>query len=71
MLRYSMKDLLYLFVVAALILGWWAERHNREPPAARFQMQLLEANQDVYILDTATGQVWYNRKTGWMDQKVK
>ena len=53
MKQFSIRDLLFLIVIVALIFGWWLDRR---PIPARFQ---IVTNADrVFVLDTATGQVW-------------
>jgi hypothetical protein len=53
MKQFSLRDLLFLCVIIALILGWWLDRR---PVPARFQIQV--ATDHAYILDTATGEMW-------------
>jgi hypothetical protein len=55
MKQFSIRDLLFLVVIVALVLGWWLDR-RRVP--ARFQIQSVPPNGNAYILDTATGQAW-------------
>jgi hypothetical protein len=56
MLRFTIRDLLFLVVVVALALGWW---FDRRPLPARFQMYVTTNH--AFLLDTATGQVWEGR----------
>jgi hypothetical protein len=53
MKQFSIRDLLFLFVIVALALGWWLDRR---PIPARYQIQVVEAH--AFVLDTATGQTW-------------
>ena len=53
MKQISIRELLLLFVIIALALGWW---FDRRPIPARYQMQVVESQ--ALVLDTATGQVW-------------
>jgi hypothetical protein len=53
MKRFSLRDLLFLVVVVALGLGWWLDKR---PIPARFV--LGGGGDHIYVLDTATGQVW-------------
>jgi hypothetical protein len=54
--RFSLRDILFLFVIVALAFGWW---FDRRPRPVRFEMQAN--NHHVYILDTTTGQMWAER----------
>jgi hypothetical protein len=54
--RFTLRDILLLFVVVALALGWWMDRR---PRPVRFEMQANDHH--VYILDTSTGQMWAER----------
>jgi hypothetical protein len=54
MKQFSIRDVLFLVVIVALILGWW---WDRRPTPARFQMQVTTSPNRVFILDIATGQV--------------
>ena len=53
MKQFSIRDLLFVVVIVALVLGWWLERR---PVPARYQLQMT--NGHACVLDTATGQVW-------------
>jgi hypothetical protein len=65
MKQFSIRDLLFLIVIVALILGWWLDRR---PIPARFQMQSA-GNGPVYVIDTATGQVWAQHMQGFHQTK--
>jgi hypothetical protein len=65
MKQFSIRDLLFLIVIVALILGWW---FDRRPIPARFQMQ-GDGNGPVYVIDTATGQVWSQHTQGFQQAK--
>lgn len=54
--QFSIRDMLLLFVIVALALGWLFDR--RQVPA-RFQMHVTVNH--AFVLDTATGQVWEGR----------
>jgi hypothetical protein len=60
MKQFSIRDLLFLVVIVALALGWWLDRR---PVAARFQIEAA-GNGPVYVLDTATGEVWSSTSSG-------
>jgi hypothetical protein len=64
MKQFSIRDLLFLVVIVALILGWWLDRR---PVPARFR--LVDANNTPYVLDTATGQVWAQTVNGFYSAK--
>ena len=53
MKQFSIRDVLFVFLIVALGLGWWLDRC---PVASRFQ--LSSSNDRVYVLDTATGRLW-------------
>ena len=53
MKQFSIRDLLFVFVIVALALGWW---FDRRPVPARFS--IISVNNHGLVLDTATGQVW-------------
>ena len=53
MKQFSIRDLLFLAVIAALALGWWVDKR---PIPARFTIG--GGDKHAYILDTATGQAW-------------
>jgi hypothetical protein len=65
MKQFSLRDLLFLVVIAALALGWWLDRR---PVPARFQMKATGTR--AYILDTATGQAWFDGGDGFSNPKV-
>ena len=46
-MRFSIRDLLWLIVVAALIAGWWAERAERIKMAER--VAFLERGADLML----------------------
>ena len=57
MKRFSIRDILLLFVIVSVFLGWWVDRRNRAAPTpGRFQIEVFEGR--AFVLDTATGQVW-------------
>jgi hypothetical protein len=56
MRQFSIRDLLFVIVIVALILGWW---FDRRPVPARFQMTSTSGH--AFVLDTSTGQVWAMR----------
>jgi hypothetical protein len=64
--QFSIRDLLFLVVIAALILGWW---FDRRPVPARFQMQVRPDNNTV-VLDTVTGQVWSSNQIDLSSPKL-
>jgi hypothetical protein len=64
MKQFSIRDLLFVVVIAALVLGWWLDRR---PVAARFEMHAT--TNSAYVLDTATGQVWASHRAGFYEQK--
>jgi hypothetical protein len=53
MKRFSIRDLLFVIIIVALILGW---SFDRRPATGRFQIGVSE--KAVYVLDTATGKMW-------------
>jgi hypothetical protein len=53
MKQFSIRDLLFVVMIAALALGWWLDRR---PIPARFQFG--SAANNAFVLDTATGQMW-------------
>ena len=53
MKQFSVRDLLFLVVIAALVLGWWTDK--RVVPA---RFSIGGGANHVVILDTVTGQVW-------------
>lgn len=53
MKQFSIRDMLLLFVIVALAIGWL---YDRRPVPARFQMHVTTNH--AFLLDTATGQVW-------------
>ena len=65
MKQFSIRDLLLLIVIVALVLGWWLDRR---PVLARYQM-VANSNGTTYILDTATGQAWYNNQSEFLPPK--
>jgi hypothetical protein len=65
MKQFSIRDLLFIVVIVALALGWW---FDRRPQPARFQMH-SEPGGTTYMLDTATGQVWYNMQPEFSQPK--
>jgi hypothetical protein len=65
MKQFSLRDLLFLVVIVALALGWWLDRR---PIPARFQM-VSSPNGTTYILDTGTGQAWYNNQSEFLPPK--
>jgi hypothetical protein len=67
MKQFSIRDLLFLVVIVALALGWWLDRR---PVAARFQIEAA-GNGPVYVLDTATGQVWAQHMPGFYEEKPR
>ena len=69
MKQFSIRDLLLFVAFVALALGWWIERHNRVGAPGRFQMQVT--NGQVMMLDTATGEVWYQGNNNFSQPKVK
>jgi hypothetical protein len=56
MKQFSIRDLLFVFVIAALALGWWFDRRPIPPAPARFA--ITSENNNALVLDTATGEVW-------------
>ena len=64
MKQFSIRDLLFLIVIVALMLGWWLDRR---PVPSRFQMQATSST--AYVVDTATGQVWSQHTNGFRDPK--
>jgi hypothetical protein len=58
MKQFSIRDLLFIIVIVALLLGWWLDRR---PIPARYQM-VANPNGTTFVLDTATGQVWHNNE---------
>jgi hypothetical protein len=65
MKQFSLRDLLFLIVIVALALGWWLDRR---PIPARFQMESTSTR--AYVLDTATGQVWFDGADGFSGAKI-
>jgi hypothetical protein len=65
MKQFFIRDLLFLIVIVALVLGWWLDRR---PIPARYQM-VANPNGTTYILDTATGQAWYNNQGEFLPPK--
>ena len=53
MKQFSIRDVLFLMVIVALALGWWLDRR---PVSQRFQ--ITASDNRVFLVDTATGQVW-------------
>jgi len=56
MKQFSIRDLLFLFVIVALALGWWFDR--RPAPVVPSRFAITSVNNHGLVLDTATGQVW-------------
>ena len=53
MKQFSIRDLLFLVVIVALILGWSLDRRTI---VGRFQAAV--SGRRVFLTDTATGQIW-------------
>jgi hypothetical protein len=68
--RFSIRDILFVSSLVAVLLGWWIDRHRVSPVAGRFQLGTPNNGQTL-ILDTATGQVWYQPQAGFNDPKIK
>lgn len=68
MKQFSIRDLLFVIMIVALVLGWWLDRR---PIPARFQMQTVSGanGTNAYVLDTATGQVWDEHTPGFGQAK--
>ena len=64
MARFSIRDLLFLVLIVALALGWWLDRR---PVPARFQ--IVASDRSAFVMDTATGQVWYQSAPGFYEPK--
>ena len=55
MKQFSIRDLLLICVILALILGWWLDRR---PRPTHYEVQATTKN--AFVLDTTTGElrVW-------------
>jgi hypothetical protein len=56
MKQFSIRDLLFLVLIVALMLGWWLDKR---PTPARFQMSTTSNR--AYLFDNATGELWSQR----------
>jgi hypothetical protein len=72
--NFSIRDVLWLTVVAALALAWWVERSRSAsaPPAAtpaeeHYELLATGKNHDELLLfDPRTGEIWErNSKARW------
>jgi hypothetical protein len=64
-LRFSIRDLLWLAVVAALIDGWWVDHWNSTYCRNRYTLETVSAGEPQLIRDNVTrdvllkdGDVW-------------
>lgn len=53
MKRFSIRELLLLFAIVAMALGWGFDRYKGRP---RFEMHTTSNH--VFVLDSVSGQVW-------------
>jgi hypothetical protein len=53
MKQISLREMLLLFVIFGLALGWWLDRRLGPP---RFQLSV--SGDHAIIMDNATGQLW-------------
>jgi hypothetical protein len=54
MKQFSIRDLLFVVIIVALVLGW---SFDRRPATGRFQLGGT-AQSGILVLDTATGKIW-------------
>jgi hypothetical protein len=66
MKQFSIRDLLFLVVVVALALGWWLDRR---PTTGRFQG--FGGGNNAYVVDTATGKVWNQAESAFLEVKTR
>jgi hypothetical protein len=52
--QFSIREVLLVFVIFAVAIGWWVDR--RSGPT-RFEMHVTTNH--AYVLDKVTGQVWH------------
>ena len=53
MKQFSIRDVLLLFVIVSVFLGWWVVRRNRaDPTPARFQIHVVDGH--AFVHDTAS-----------------
>jgi hypothetical protein len=64
MAKFSIRDLLLLIAIVGLAFGWWLDRR---PIPARFQSQATTNR--IFVLDTATGEIWSQGITSGGDLK--
>jgi hypothetical protein len=68
MKQLSIRDLLFLFLLVALALGWWLDLR---PVLARYQLSAINdaGGSHAFVLDTATGEVWKEPASGFYQPK--
>jgi hypothetical protein len=65
MLRFTIRDVLWLTVVVALGVAWWIDRTrlmNRPQPAREESYEVIVGDQDrdkVYLFNPRTGHMWH------------
>jgi hypothetical protein len=69
MKRFSLREILLLFVIVGLALGWW---NDRRLSTVRYQIwhNADENFKGLYVLDTVTGEVREARTGKYVDSKT-
>ena len=60
LLRFGVRDLLWVMVVVGLALGWWLGRREPEKPPVEIGRYQMHTDKDglLHVMDTATGVYW-------------
>jgi hypothetical protein len=68
-LRFTIRDLLWLTVVVALIVGWWFDRNRLIAAQGGYKIH-TEADGHVMLQGSAWGEIWRKEKDGheWKQQ---
>jgi hypothetical protein len=72
MFHFTIRDLLWLTAVAAVALG--VAVYNRQPrraakPVGRYQIIEDSKHGYIYLLDTATGEIWQRYQGSWSNDR--
>ena len=64
-LRFTIRDLLWLTALMAVVLAW---RFSRPQPQIGRYQRIDKPDSRSLIFDTATGRVWEREPSGWEEQ---
>ena len=63
-MRFTIRDLIWLTVVASLALAWFFVKPNTP---GRYTFGVHPSRKSAILLDTATGQCWERYGSEWID----